>query len=114
MKYKNNTISYTYNQFNKIDKVSKNGKQFASYTYDARGNYTTTYEYDNLSRRTKYTNTKGNTILSTYEYKFDPNSNIIEETINGKTNTYTYNENDELASSSKYINNKAIQRALKN
>ena len=117
MKYKNNTISYTYNQFNKIDKVSQNGKQIVSYTYDARGNtstftrgnYTTTYEYDNLSRRTKYTNTKGNTILSTYEYKFDPNSNIIEETINGKTNKYTYNENDELASSLKYINNKAIQ-----
>ncbi len=117
MKYKNNTITYTYNQFNKIDKVSQNGKQFASYTYDARGNtltftrgnYTTTYEYDNLSRRTKYTHQKGNDILSTYEYKFDPNNNIISETINGKTNTYTYNENDELATSSKYINNKAIQ-----
>ena len=121
MKYKNNIITYTYNQFNKIDKVSQNGKQIASYTYDARGNtstftrgnYTTNYEYDDLSRRVKYTNTKGNTTLSTYEYKFDPNSNIIEETINGKTNKYAYNENDELSSSSKYINNKVVETTYK-
>lgn len=121
MKYKNNTITYTYNQFNKIDKVLQNGKQLAAYTYDARGNtstftrgnYTTSYEYDNLSRRTKYINKKGNDVLSTYEYAFDPNSNIISETINGKKNTYAYNENDELSSSSKYINNKVVETTYK-
>lgn len=41
MTYKNNQITYQYNDMHKITKVFKGGKETASYTYDVRGNIKT-------------------------------------------------------------------------
>ena len=50
----------------------------------------TSYEYDDLNRLTKLTNTKGESILSQYQYTYDSNSNIKTITdANGVTN-YNY------------------------
>ena len=121
LKYKDNVISYTYNQFNKIDKVYKNSEEYASYSYDSRGNtlsferngIVTDYSYDELNRRTEYVNTKGDKVLSTYQYQYDGENNIISETINGKKNTYTYNESDELKTSSKTIDDEVVNTEYK-
>ena len=86
----------------------KIGKEYASYSYDVRGNtnlrrngITTDYSYDELNRRTAYVNTKGDKTLSEYKYEYDGQDNVISETINGVVNSYDYNESDELKASTK-------------
>ena len=121
LKYKDNTIGYTYNQFDKIDKVIRNGNDYATYSYDVRGNTSsvarngiiTSYSYDELNRRTDYVSKKGDETLSAYKYAYDGENNIISETINGNKNTYTYNESDELKTSSKTIDDKVINTEYK-
>lgn len=86
-------------------------KEYASYSYDVRGNtkslerndITTDYSYDELNRRTAYVNTKGDKTLSEYKYEYDGQDNVISETINGVVNSYDYNESDELKASTKRL-----------
>lgn len=121
LKYKDYTISYTYNQFDKINKILKNNEDYAAYTYDSRGNtkslarnnIITNYEYDDLNRRISYNNSKGDTVLSTYQYEYDGEDNIISETVNGVVNTYEYNELDELKTSIKSIDGIAVTTEYK-
>lgn len=115
--YKDKCTDYEYNDMNKVTKVSYNGEQMATYTYDLRGNiasmvngdysyHQTNYTYDKLSRRIE-SDTIGRLNMNS-QYTYDATGNILSETINGKKNTYTYDEMNELKSSSKYINGKQV------
>ncbi|GAA5346870.1 golvesin C-terminal-like domain-containing protein [Planifilum fimeticola] len=58
-------------------------------------NHTMLYEYDPRDRITKMTKkdtTTGN-VLETETYKHDANGNVIEQTVDGITTTYTYDRN---------------------
>jgi len=56
------------------------------------------YEYDNLNRLTKISNTKGTAVLSEYQYTYDDNSNITTITDASGITTYEYDELNRLAS----------------
>jgi len=92
----NQTISYTYDRFDRINKkTGTNGN--IQYTYDAKGNVktvvdsvngTTTYAYDVSDRKIKEARNNGQTT----EYTYDPNSNANKATytLNSNVNTTSY------------------------
>lgn len=50
------------------------------------------YEYDDLNRMTKVTNTKGSQVLSQYSYTYDKNGNIISVADGQSTTSYIYDK----------------------
>ena len=103
-------VEYEYNALNKITKVIQDGEVTAQYTYDDMGHaltaerkgILTVTQYDALGRKTDILSTRDGIPLSHVSYTYDGANNITSETIDGKTNTYTYNELDELKESVKY------------
>ncbi len=109
------TTNYEYDK-NRLSKVQldgnsmKNAAANAEYEFYADGKLKTVsypalsdgsvlkseYVYDGLSRLKSLTNTKGDTVISCYNYTYDRNGNIIktEETVNGEENSinYTYDK----------------------
>lgn len=110
-------VSYTYNDFNKITKVKENDKEVASYTFDVRGNATSLknkntvkkYTYDEMNKVTSYDFTNNGKHFIKYEYSYDPDGNIIKEVIDGKENTYAFDEVGEIKTSNKFIDGKLIE-----
>ncbi|MNI31982.1 tRNA(Glu)-specific nuclease WapA precursor [compost metagenome] len=52
----------------------------------------TSKSYDGIGRQTKVTNTKGSTVLSEYQYGYDPNGNITAITDSTGTTNYQYDK----------------------
>lgn len=110
-------VSYTYNDFNKITSVKENNKEVASYTFDVRGNAISlknkktskTYHYNEMNMVTGYDFTSNGKDFSKYEYSYDADGNIVKEIIDGKENTYTFDEIGEIKTSNKYIDGKTIE-----
>ncbi|WP_280684516.1 MULTISPECIES: RHS repeat-associated core domain-containing protein [unclassified Breznakia] len=114
--YEGINITYTYNENRQLFEVKKNDIIIATYAYNSRGentalvqgNVETKTEYDNDGSVIRKTSIKDGKTIQDTSYVYDSNGNLIEETINGKKNTYEYNKYDELLKSKKYIDNEYI------
>ncbi|MCI8541609.1 MAG: LysM peptidoglycan-binding domain-containing protein [Erysipelotrichaceae bacterium] len=106
-------VDYGYDELGRMMYVSKDGTNIAQYTYNHRnelitiqqGEWNTTKTYDDLGRVTSQLTKKQQESYYHAQYRYDANDNLIEETINGLTNTYEYNAYDELIESVKYKDN---------
>ena len=104
------TVSYVYENLDRITEVKYDGTTVYKYVYDGSGNlysacdaalgFTIYYEYDHTDRCVKSC-TKDNAtgvILSSYSYQYDVNNNLIKLTCstNGTTwaTTYTYDKDN--------------------
>ena len=104
------TVSYVYDNLDRITEVKYDGTTAYKYVYDGSGNLysaydaalglTIYYEYDHTDRCVK-SYTKDNAtgaILSSYSYQYDVNNNLIKLTCstNGTTwaTTYTYDKDN--------------------
>ena len=104
------TVSYVYDNLDRITEVKYNGTSMYRYVYDGSGNlysacdaalgFTIYYEYDHTDRCVKSC-TKDNAtdaIRSSYSYQYDVNNNLIKLTCstNGTTwaTTYTYDKDN--------------------
>ncbi len=104
------TVSYVYDNLDRITEVKYDGTTVYKYVYDGSGNlysacdaalgFTIYYEYDHTDRCVKSC-TKDNAtgaILSSYSYQYDVNNNLIKLTCstNGTTwaTTYTYDKDN--------------------
>ncbi|PYI56314.1 polymorphic toxin-type HINT domain-containing protein [Paenibacillus flagellatus] len=108
------TTAYAYDR-GRVDKVQTNGaasapgtddSQYAKYEYNPNGTLKTItyprladgtylkaqYEYDKMNRLTKVTNVKGTQPISTYQYGYDANSNIVSVTDAAGTTGYEYDK----------------------
>ncbi|WP_198306625.1 RHS repeat-associated core domain-containing protein [Dehalobacterium formicoaceticum] len=98
----NLTVQYSYDSLNHPDQVTVEGQVFdyefygdgmlKSVQYPAVGGKIplSTYTYDNMNRLTFLVNKVGTQIISQYSYRYDDNSNIIEQVENGSVTRYTY------------------------
>ena len=110
-------VFYTYNENGVLESVKKNDEVIAQYEYNARNEVTqlkqantiTNKTYDDMGLVLTQKTTKGNTVVFNASYEYDNNDNIIKEVIDGKTNTYTYDTNDELVESTKYVDGKKVK-----
>ena len=104
------TVSYVYDNLDRITEVKYDGTTVYKYVYDGSGNlysacdaalgFTIYYEYDHTDRCVKSC-TKDNAtgaILSSYSYQYDVNNNLTKLTCstNGTTwaTTYTYDKDN--------------------
>ncbi|MCL6557840.1 MAG: RHS domain-containing protein, partial [Firmicutes bacterium] len=69
------------------------------------------YTYDRNGRLDTRTDTLGGTQLFSLNLDYDSNSNIIARTVNGKTNTYAYDNLNQLLTASIYANQAEQVRA---
>jgi RHS repeat-associated protein len=112
------TEAYTYDAINRLTQVTQTGigvvNKRANFTYnpiyqmetlkryaDLTGTLlvaTSTYSYDPMSRLTQLAHTQGATptSLNTYTYGYDAASRIIQMTSVDGTNTYSYDNTDQL------------------
>lgn len=111
------TTLYGYNK-NRLERVQTNGSGTINTADEANARYEyypngalksvtypklkdgsylkTSYEFNDLNRLTKLTNTKGTEILSEYSYSYDNNGNITGITDASGTTTYIYDKLDRL------------------
>ncbi|MGI6712263.1 MAG: RHS repeat domain-containing protein [Bacillota bacterium] len=101
----NLAINYTYDNLNRLNNVTVEGKTF-HYEYYPDGmlkavNYPPTpgglairseYTYDNLNRLKTVINKVGNGNISQYSYIYDNNGNIISVNTNGSITWYQYDD----------------------
>ena len=95
------SLSYTYNNLNRLVAVNEGNTALASYDYDVNGNraslsykngVTTTYTYNAANWVTGVINKRGNTALSSYSYTYYPSGNQASKRDHntGVTTTYNY------------------------
>ncbi|MDF9836653.1 RHS repeat-associated protein, partial [Breznakia sp. PF5-3] len=109
-------VKYAYNSYNLLKSVKKNDATVAAYEYNARGEVSkvtqgsvvSIYGYDNNGNLIKKDTTKSGKAIHTTSKSYDANNNLVKEVINGKTNTYKYNQADELLESNKYVDGKKV------
>ena len=100
------TETYSYSPNDNLTAIATDNKTF-SYEYYDTGfvkaiNYPnglkTTYEYDNINRVRSVVTTLGEMVINTFSYTYDENSNVLTESHNGSTTSYTYDCLDRLVS----------------
>lgn len=115
-KYAGISVQYNYQSNGQLETIQKDNTTIASYTYNARNEVikliqatTTTHKtYDDMGRVLTQQSIKDGNVIFDATYTYDANDNIIQEVIDGKSNTYTYNAYDELEESNKYIDGKLV------
>ena len=103
------TVSYVYDNLDRITEVKYDGTTVYKYVYDGSGNlysaydaalsFTIYYEYDHTGRCMKsVTKNSSGTVLASYQYQYDGNDNLSKLTCstNGTTwaTTYAYDKDN--------------------
>lgn len=120
--YEGIQVNYTYNDNGLLETIKKGNEHIAKYEYNNRNEIIkltqkktiTQKTYDDMGRVLTQVSSKDGMNIFDAKYTYDANDNLIKEVIDGKENTYAYDEYDELKESHKYINNKLITTTYKN
>lgn len=102
----NVTTEFAYNKLNQLIALSRNGSNQVKFVYNERGNVTsikranntyTAQQYDDANRLGQLTNYKNNgTVLNSYKYSYDPNSNQTSIATDKGTVSYEYDTLNQL------------------
>ncbi|QCS54135.1 RHS repeat-associated core domain-containing protein [Priestia flexa] len=102
----NVSTEFAYNKLDQLVALSRNNQNIAKYVYDERGNVTsvrrannayTAFQYNDSNLLSEVKNyKKDGTVLDSYKYSYDPNSNQTSVVTNNGTASYEYNALDQL------------------
>ncbi|ESU31397.1 hypothetical protein G3A_16890, partial [Bacillus sp. 17376] len=100
------STEFAYNKLNQLTALSRNGSNRAKFVYDERGNVTsvrrannsyTSLQYDDANRLNELKNYKNDgTVLNSYKYSYDPNSNQTSIATDKGTILYEYDALNQL------------------
>ncbi|MEG1461557.1 MAG: DUF6531 domain-containing protein, partial [Anaerorhabdus sp.] len=115
-------ITKTVNDKNQLVRVERNGKLEAEYTYDQYGNVSkltqgngviVSITNDIQGRIIEKETTKNGRLIEKFVYVYDSEDNLLSEEVTtpteNYTNTYSYDENNELKTSSKMIDGQRVE-----
>jgi len=102
----NFSAEFAYNKLNQLIALSRNGANRAKFVYDERGNVTsvkrannsyTSLQYDEANRLSELKNYKNDgTVLNSYKYSYDSNSNQTSILTDKGTISYVYDSLNQL------------------